>query len=55
MEQDKEQHELNQYVIQIAEEFDIPLISTVDCHYPTPDSWKDSELYKRLGYLGRSN
>ena len=51
----KEQHELNQYVIQIAEEFDIPLISTVDCHYPTPDSWKDRELYKRLGYLGRSS
>ena len=28
--------------------------STVDCHYPTPDAWKDRELYKRLGYLGRS-
>jgi len=50
----QEQHELNQYVIQIADEFDLELLSTVDCHYPTPDSWKDRELYKRLGFLGRS-
>ena len=51
----KEQHELNQYVIQIAKEFNLELITTVDCHYPTPESWKDRELYKRLGYLGRSS
>jgi DNA polymerase-3 subunit alpha len=51
----QEQHELNQYVIQIADEFGLELLSTVDCHYPTPDSWKDRELYKRLGYLGRSS
>ena len=49
-----EQHDLNQYIIQIAEEFDIGLISTADSHYPNPDAWKDRELYKRLGWLGKS-
>ena len=48
-----EQHELNQYIIQIAEEFGIGLISTADSHYPNPDAWKDRELYKRLGWLGK--
>jgi len=50
-----EQHELNQYVIQMHEEFGIELISTADSHYPNPDAWKDRELYKRLGWLGKSN
>ena len=27
------------------------MISTADSHYPTPRSWKDRELYKRLGIL----
>ena len=44
-----EQHELNKYVIQMHHEFKIPLVSTADSHYPTPDAWKDRELYKRLG------
>tara|TARA_Y100000592_G_scaffold100517_1_gene180934 strand:- start:2978 stop:6412 length:3435 start_codon:yes stop_codon:yes gene_type:complete len=48
-----EQHELNQYVIEMHKEFGIPLVSTADSHYPTPTAWKDRELYKRLGYLGR--
>ena len=48
------QHELNQYVIKMHEEFDIQLISTADSHYPNPDSWKDRELYKKLGWLGKS-
>ena len=48
-----EQHDLNQYVIQMKEEFDIPLISTADSHYPNPHAWKDRELYKRLGWLGK--
>jgi len=48
-----EQHDLNQYVIQMKEEFDIPLISTADSHYPNRDAWKDRELYKRLGWLGK--
>ena len=49
----KEQHELNQYVIQVAEEFGVGLLSTADSHYPNPDAWKDRELYKRLGWLGK--
>ena len=48
-----EQHELNQYIIQIAKEYDLKIVSTGDSHYPTPDAWKDRELYKRLGWLGR--
>ena len=49
----KEQHELNQYVIQVAKEFGVGLITTADSHYPNPDAWKDRELYKRLGWLGK--
>ena len=49
-----EQHELNKYVIQMKEEFDIDLISTADSHYPNPTAWKERELYKRLGWLGGS-
>jgi len=50
-----DQHELNQYVIQMHKEFGIGLISTADSHYPNPEAWKNRELYKRLGWLGRSN
>ena len=50
-----EQHSLNKYIIQMHKEFNVPLISTADSHYPTPDSWKDRELYKRLGWLGKGN
>ena len=35
------------------EEYGIKLVSTADSHYPTPDAWKDRELYKRLGWLGK--
>ena len=48
-----EQHELNQYIIKMHEEFSIPLISTADSHYPSPTAWKDRELYTRLGWLGK--
>jgi hypothetical protein len=48
-----EQHDLNECIIQMHEEFDIPLISTADSHYPNRDAWKDRELYKRLGWLGK--
>jgi DNA polymerase III subunit alpha len=49
----KEQHELNQYVIQVAKELGVRLVTTADSHYPNPDAWKDRELYKRLGWLGK--
>ena len=48
-----EQHKLNSYIIKMHEEFGIPLISTADSHYPNPEAWKDRELYKRLGWLGK--
>ena len=48
-----EQHELNQYIIQMHQEFGIELISTADSHYYNPEVWKDRELYKRLGWLGK--
>ena len=50
-----EQHVINKYVIQMHREFGIKLISTADSHYPSPDAWKDRELYKRLGWLGKSS
>jgi len=49
----KEQHELNQYIIQVAQEFGVKLITTADSHYPNPDAWKDRELYRCLGWLGK--
>lgn len=49
-----EQHELNKYIIQMHEEYGITLISTADSHYPNPDAWKDRELYKKLGWIGKS-
>jgi len=48
-----EQHELNKFVIQVCEEFGVKVISTADSHYPNRDAWKDRELYKRLGWLGK--
>ena len=47
----RDQHNLNHYILQMKEEFGIEVISTADSHYPTPDAWKDRELYKRLGIL----
>ena len=49
-----EQHELNKFVIKMHEEFGIKLVSTADSHYPNPVAWKDRELYKRLGWIGRN-
>jgi len=49
-----EQHEINKYIIQVASEYDIELISTADSHYPSQDTWRDRELYRRLGWLGKS-
>jgi len=49
-----EQHELNKYIIQLSEKYGLGLISTADSHYPNPDAWKDRELYKRLGWLGKT-
>jgi len=42
------QHDINQYIIQLSKEYDLPLISTADSHYPRPELWKDRILYKNL-------
>ena len=49
-----EQHRLNKFIIQMHYENGIGLISTADSHYPSASAWKDRELYKRLGWLGKS-
>ena len=48
-----EQHELNKYIIQTSKKYGFGLISTADSHYPSQQAWKDRELYKRLGWLGK--
>ncbi len=50
-----EQHIINKFIIQVCKEYGVDLISTADSHYPSPDAWKDRELYRRLGWLGKSN
>ncbi len=50
-----DQHTLNDYVIQLSYEFGFKLITTNDFHYPNRELWKDREIYKRLGWLGKSN
>ena len=48
-----EQHLLNQAIIKVAQQLNLKLVSTCDSHYPRPDAWKDREVYKRLGWLGK--
>ena len=48
-----EQHELNKLIVKVCNEYGVELISTADSHYPNRDAWKDRELYKRLGWLGK--
>ena len=50
-----EQHELNNYIIEVCEEFDVELISTADAHYYHPDLWKERELYRALGWMGKKD
>jgi len=49
----KEQHIVNQYVINLSKQFGFNLISTCDAHFPNPDMWKDREIYKMLGWMGK--
>jgi DNA polymerase-3 subunit alpha len=44
----EDQHQLNKYIIQVCNEYNVQLISTSDSHYYSPDVWKDRSLYKRL-------
>jgi len=49
-----EQHEVNQHIIRAAKETNTELISAADAHYPRPEMFKDRELYKQLGWLGKA-
>ena len=48
-----DQHAINKFVIKVCGELGIELVSTSDSHYPDKDSWKDRELYKKLGWLNK--
>ncbi len=48
-----EQHAVNKHILEVAKELDIKCISTADSHYPNPDAWKDRELYKKIGWMGK--
>lgn len=43
-----DQHKMHKFILQVAKEMNVPIISTCDSHYPTPDTWKDRVLYKKL-------
>ena len=49
----KEQHIINQYIIQLSKQYGFQLVSTCDAHFPSPDMWKDREIYKLLGWMGK--
>jgi len=50
----KEQHIINQFIIQLSKVHGFQLISTCDAHFPSPDMWKDREIYKMLGWMNKS-
>lgn len=50
----KEQHIVNQFIIRLSKQYGFKLITTCDAHYPSPDLWKDREIYKMLGWLGKN-
>lgn len=49
-----EQHIVNQFIIQLSKQHGFDLITTCDAHYPSPDLWKDREIYKMLGWLNKN-
>ena len=49
-----EQHLLNKAIIKVSENLGFKLISTCDSHYPRPDAWREREVYKRLGWVGKA-
>ena len=43
-----DQHNMHRLMLQVADELNVPVISTCDSHYPNPEVWKDRALYKKL-------
>jgi len=50
----REQHIINQFIIQLSKVHGFQLVSTCDAHFPSPDLWKDREIYKMLGWMSKS-
>jgi len=48
-----DQHRINQFTIELSKQLGFNVVSTVDSHYPSPDKWKDREIYKMLGWLNK--
>jgi DNA polymerase-3 subunit alpha len=48
-----EQHIINQKIIELSKVYGFKLISTCDAHFPNPDVWKDREIYKMIGWMGK--
>ena len=51
----KEQHIVNNLIIEISKELNFSLISTCDSHAPTKDLLIDRELYKKIGWLNKKD
>ena len=49
----KEQHIINQFITQLSKTHGFQLVSTCDAHFPSPDMWKDREIYKMLGWMNK--
>jgi DNA polymerase III alpha subunit len=49
-----QQHLINKCIIKVSKELNVPVITTVDSHYPRPELWKDRILYNKIGWLGKS-
>jgi len=49
----REQHIINQFIIHLSKVYGFQLVSTCDSHFPNPMAWKDREIYKMLGWMGK--
>jgi len=50
-----EQHIINQHIIELSKVYGFKLISTCDAHFPNPELWKDREIYKMIGWMGKKD
>jgi DNA polymerase-3 subunit alpha len=48
-----DQMRINSFIVQLSKQMGFELLSTVDSHFPDPTKWKDREIYKTLGWLGK--
>lgn len=45
-----EQQIVNSHLVEYSKKTGYDLIATADCHYPSPDMFRDREIYRLLGY-----